>query len=244
MEGRLSIFGVPIDAVTLLEATDRLCQMLQEEGQHHVLTPNPEMLLAARSNEIFCSVLQSSALNVPDGYGLILASLFLGNPLPERVAGIDLLTALCLRIEGPVFLLGAEEGVAARAGEALRLQNPSLIIAGTHGGSPNPSEEEEILLKINASGAKLLFVAFGSPRQDLWIARNLTRMSGIRVAMGVGGSFDFLAGVRSRAPHWMRSVGFEWLWRLVQEPKRFRRILRAVFLFPLLVLLTENRSHS
>lgn len=244
MEGRLTIFGVPIDAVTLREATDRLCLMLEEEGQHHVLTPNPEMLLAARANETFRLVLQSSALNVPDGYGLILASLFLGNPLPERVSGIDLLTALCLRIEGPVFLLGAEAGVAARAGEALRSCNPALLIAGTHSGSPNASEEEEILQKINSSSAKVLFVAFGSPRQDLWIARNLRRMPMIKVAMGVGGSFDFLAGGRSRAPHWMRSIGLEWLWRLIQEPKRARRILRAVFLFPFLVFLTESRQRS
>ncbi len=242
MASRVSIFGVPIDAVTLEEACDHLCRMLDGGGQHHVLTPNPEMLLAARSNEIFRSVLQSSALNAPDGYGLILASIFLGDPLPERVSGIDLLFSLCRRTEGPIFLLGAAEGVAARAAETLRASHNDLIIAGTHSGSPNPSEEDSILQNINGSGAKVLFVAFGSPKQDLWIARNLSRMPGIRVAMGVGGSFDFLAGVRSRAPYWMRSTGLEWLWRLLQEPRRFRRILRAVFLFPLLVLLTEKRK--
>lgn len=242
MASRSSIFGVPIDAVTLDEACDRLCQMIEGEGQYHVLTPNPEMLLIARSNEVFRSIFQSSALNVPDGYGLILASHFLGDPLPERVSGIDLLSALCRRIEGPVFLLGAAEGVAVRAAETLRAANSGLMIAGTYSGSPNPSEENSILQHINDSGAKVLFVAYGCPKQDLWIARNLSRMPGIRVAMGVGGSFDFLAGVRSRAPVWMRTVGFEWFWRLIQEPRRARRILRAVLLFPILVFLTEKRK--
>lgn len=242
MASRSSIFGVPIDAVTLNEACDRLCQMLDEGGRHHVLTPNPEMLLTARSNETFRAIFQSSALNVPDGYGLIIASHFLGDPLPERVSGIDLLSAFCRRIEGPVFLLGAAEGVAARAAETLRASNNGLIIAGTYSGSPNPSEEDSILQNINGSGAKVLFVAFGSPKQDLWIARNLSRMPGICIAMGVGGSFDFLAGVRSRAPTWMRTVGLEWFWRLIQEPRRARRILRAVVLFPILVFLTEKRK--
>lgn len=217
---------------------------MAETGQHHVLTPNPEMLLVARSNPQFRSVLQHSSLNVPDGVGLLLASIFLGNPLPERVSGIDLLTALCCATDQPVFLLGAGPGVAERAGAVLQKQNPSLVIAGTYGGSPNLSDEEVIVERVNRSGAKLLFVAYGAPRQDLWIARNLKRMPGINVAMGVGGSFDFLAGVLTRAPKWMRAIGLEWLFRLLQQPSRIGRIFNAVVVFPLFVLLTEKRQAS
>ncbi len=218
--------------------------MIASTGQHHVLTPNPEMLLASRSNPAFRSVLQYSSLNVPDGVGLLLASMFLGNPIRERVSGIDLITALCRVTDQPVFLLGAGPGVAERAAEVLHKQNPSLFIAGTYGGSPNAAEEAAIIERINQSGAKILFVAYGAPRQDLWIARNLKRMPGVGVAMGVGGSFDFLAGVLTRAPKWMRSIGLEWLFRLLQQPSRIGRIFNAVVVFPLIVLLTEKRQGS
>ena len=238
MGSRVSILGVPIDAVTLSEASERIRVMITSGGQHHVLTPNPEMLVAARSNAAFRSVLQASSLNVPDGYGLILASRLLGCPLRERVSGIDLLTALCLRIDVPVFFLGAATGVAEQAAAALKAKNPALTVAGTYGGSPLSSAEDDIVDRVNRSGANVLFVAYGAPKQDLWIARNLKRMPNILVAMGVGGSFDFLAGIRKRAPEFLRSFGLEWLWRLLQEPKRICRIFTATIVFPLLVFLS------
>ncbi len=240
MTSRVIILGIPVDPVTLPEACERIESMLADDNQHHVLTPNPEMIVAAHTNTEFRSVLQTSSLNVADGYGLLLASRFLGSPLPERVSGIDLLTTLCEAIRVPVFFLGAAPGVAASAANALRQKNPALMIAGTYAGSASLSEETEIISRINASGARVLFVAYGAPMQDLWIARNLERMPGIAVAMGVGGSFDFLAGVRTRAPRLMRTLGLEWLWRLVQEPRRIGRILTAVIHFPLLVLFHKS----
>lgn len=236
MTARLQILGVPVDAVTLQEAVQRMQEMIGSGAQHHVLTPNPEMLVAARSNPAFLSVLQFSSLNVPDGYGLILASRFLGSPLPERVSGVDLLTEFCRKIDVPVFFLGAAPGVAERAAAVLKKNNPMLITAGTHAGSPRVEEEDEIVCRINASGARVLFVAYGAPAQDLWIAKNLQRMRSVRLAMGVGGSFDFLAEVRKRAPYFLRACGFEWLWRLLKEPKRIGRIFKAVVIFPFLVL--------
>lgn len=216
--------------------------MLADGAQHHVLTPNPEMLVAAQRNTDFRVVLQHSSLNVPDGFGLILASRFLGTPLPERVSGVDLLMKLCEDIDVPIFLLGAGAGVAERAASALCAKNPSLRIVGIYAGSPSSFDEEEILARINASGAQMLFVAYGAPLQDLWIVRNLKRIPTVNVAMGVGGAFDFLAGLRSRAPRFLQRIGLEWLWRLAQEPKRIGRIFTAVIVFPLLVLRSGDRS--
>ena len=240
---RISILGVPVDAVTLPEAVKRIQDMARSEGQFHVMTPNPEMLVEAANNPKFLAVLQSSALNLPDGIGLLWAARQLNRPLPARVTGIDVLSALCASgsFLGPVYLLGAAEGVAERAAQVLRSRNPSLVIAGTHAGSPKEIDEVAIVARINASKTNVLFVAYGAPSQDLWIARNLKKMKGVKVAMGVGGSFDFLVGVQQRAPKWMRGIGLEWLWRVMIEPARIKRIYTAVFVFPWSVLRGDGR---
>lgn len=238
----VTILGIPIDNVTLDEAVIRIAAMANGSDQSHVMTPNPEMLVAAQRDPVFRVVLQNSSLNLPDGTGLLLAARILGTPLRERVSGIDIVTALCKRTDlGPVFLLGAASGVAERAADVLRLSNPSLSIAGTFAGSPDSREEGAIVQRITVSGARILLVAFGAPAQDLWIARHLKKMPNVRVAMGVGGSFDFLSGLRSRAPKFLRVIGLEWLWRLLHEPARFGRIITAVLVFPLLVLRRGRR---
>lgn len=237
MHSAVFILGIPIDNVTLDEAAERIAMMAKGSTQCHVMTPNPEMLVEATKNPAFLSVLQSSSLNIADGVGVIFASRFLGTPLRERVTGTDVLSELCGRDDiGSVFLLGAAPGIADRAAAKLRREHPALAIAGTYAGSPSVAEEDAIIERINASGARLLFVAFGAPIQDLWIRRNLQRMPGVNVAMGVGGSFDFLAGVRLRAPGLLRAIGLEWLWRFLVEPARFWRIVTAVIVFPFLVL--------
>ncbi|MFA5800356.1 MAG: WecB/TagA/CpsF family glycosyltransferase [Candidatus Peribacteraceae bacterium] len=240
---RISILGVPIDRVTREQTLLEIASFLSSGGQHHVMTPNPEMLVEAGKNPAFRDVLSRSALNVPDGVGLLWASRWLGTPIAERVAGVDLFQDLCLSPSLPsVYLLGAAPGVAERVGEHFSQRNPSLRIVGTESGSPDPAKETGIIQRINASCAQVLFVAFGAPGQDMWIARNLPKMPGVRLAMGVGGSFDFVAGVRKRAPAWLRSAGLEWFWRLIREPRRFRRIVSAVLVFPLLVLRGGSRG--
>ena len=136
--------------------------------------------------------------------------------------------------------MGAAPGVAEAAGQALQAQHPSLEIAGAYAGSPAASEEEAIVSHIRAARPDFLFVAYGAPRQDLWIARNLGRL-GVSLAMGVGGTFDFIAGRARRAPRWMRGAGLEWLHRLAHEPWRWRRML-ALPHFAALVLLARLRS--
>ena len=125
----------------------------------------------------------------------------------------------------PLFLLGAGPGVADEAAKILTERNPALIVAGTYAGSPDPVENDGIVERVNASGAQILLVAYGAPKQDMWIDRNRHALKHIRVAMGIGGSLDFIAGRAVRAPIWVQDLGLEWLHRLIKEPWRWRRML-------------------
>jgi N-acetylglucosaminyldiphosphoundecaprenol N-acetyl-beta-D-mannosaminyltransferase len=155
-------------------------------------------------------------------------------PLRRRVTGADLLPCAMRRAaeEGwKVFFLGAAPGVAMKAADYFRRLYPTLEIAGAYAGTPDPAEDHLIREKINASGAQLLFVAYGCPRQEVWIARNLPYLRSVKVAVGIGGSFDFYAGRIRRAPRVFRLLGLEWLWRLMREPSRFNRICNATLRF-------------
>ncbi len=244
MQERVFILGVPVDRVTLSEALVLASDFIASDRAHHITTPNPEMLVEAARNPDFRHVLLTSHLNIPDGSGLLWAAKHQGSLLPERVAGVDFLMLLCEKINQPIFFLGAQPGVAERAATALKVQYPHLAIAGTFSGSPRESESSDIVKRINDSGATVLFVAYGAPAQDVWIHRHLPSMPRIRIAMGVGGAFDFIAGVRIRAPKWMRHCHIEWLWRLMQEPLRLKRIFNAVVVFPWMVFMKSLRASS
>ncbi len=238
---RHDILGVPVDTLSAREALERIAGYFRMPGQFHVTTPNPEMIVEAKKNEAFRNVLQKTALNIPDGVGLVWAVRRRSSSPVERITGTDTLLALAAanaRICPPerIFLLGAAPGVAERAAEKLKERNPAIRDIGTYSGSPRLEEEAEIIRRINAFSPTLLFVAFGAPKQDLWIARNLSKMPSVKVAMGIGGALDFIAGKRKRAPRWMRHIGIEWLWRLILEPRRALRIWRAIVVFPWLVL--------
>jgi N-acetylglucosaminyldiphosphoundecaprenol N-acetyl-beta-D-mannosaminyltransferase len=139
----------------------------------------------------------------------------------------------------PLFLLGAAPGVAAEAASILQARYPGLKIAGTYAGSPEPGENDDIVKRINESGAKLLYVAYGAPKQDKWIARNRNTLPTVRVAVGIGGALDFITGRAVRAPRWVQRLGLEWLHRLWREPWRWRRML-ALPHFALRVLLRPH----
>lgn len=234
---RISLLGVPIDAVTAKDAVWLLRGMLDSDRAHHVMTPNNEMLVEASKNPLFKNLLNRSALNLPDSQGLLFAARLTGQRLPERVTGVDTVTALCEQLDErhPVFLLGAGEGIAEKASDHLQAKNPRLKIVGTFSGNPRPEYSEEIVRAINAAQPSLLLVAFGAPAQDVWIDEYLPKLRSVRVAMGVGGTLDFLAGVKKRAPVFFQKFGLEWLYRFVQEPSRYRRMWRAVVVFPWLL---------
>lgn len=223
----ISILSVRVDNVDYGEAAERVRGFLQARGLHQIATVNPEFVVMAQSRLEFRKVLNSTALNVPDGVGLMWAARELGRPLKERVTGQELVGRIaalaCDRCEG-IFLLGARRGIAERAAAALAARHPGLQVAGCWAGSPAAGDEEEIVERVNASGARILFVAYGPPKQELWIARNAARLDAA-VAMGVGGTFDTLAGAVPRAPHWVQRAGFEWTFRLLREPRRLRRQL-------------------
>jgi N-acetylglucosaminyldiphosphoundecaprenol N-acetyl-beta-D-mannosaminyltransferase len=193
-----------------------------------ICTVSPEFVMIAQDDPGFMGVLRSADLCVADGVGLLLAARYLGHPLPERVTGSDgvpIIAGRAAREGWRLYLLGAAPGVAEQAAARLVEQNPGLQIAGTYAGSPALGEEDDIVARINASSADILLVAYGAPRQDEWIARNRARLN-VKVAMGVGGTFDFVAGIVPRAPRWMQRAALEWLHRLIKQPWRWRRMLR------------------
>ncbi len=221
------ILGVRVDAVTAEEALDRLASFIAEGTPHHVVTINPEFIMASRRYPAFRSALEAADLCLADGVGLLWAGWILGRPLPERVAGSDLLPQIAERAarEGwRLFFLGARPGVAQRAAQVLSSRYAGLPVAGAYPGSPADDEAPKLIARIRAARPDVLFVAFGAPAQDLWIARHRDALA-VPVMMGVGGAFDFIAGVAKRAPVWMRRAGLEWLHRLIHQPWRWRRML-------------------
>jgi N-acetylglucosaminyldiphosphoundecaprenol N-acetyl-beta-D-mannosaminyltransferase len=225
----VTILGVPIDPATFDSMLASIAGWIARGDRvYQICTVSPEFVMIAQDDPGFMRVLRSADLCVADGVGLLLAARYLGHPLPERVTGSDgvpIIAGRAAREGWRLFLLGAAPGVAEQAAARLVEQNPGLQIAGTYAGSPAPEEEDDIIARINASGADILLVAYGAPRQDEWIARNRARLN-VRVAMGVGGTFDFMAGIVPRAPRWMRRAALEWLYRLIKQPWRWRRMLR------------------
>ena len=234
---QVHILGIRVDNVTCDEALARMEEFIADGRPHHVVTVNPEFIAAAQDDPHFAQILNRAHLNLPDGQGLIWAARILGTPLKQRVTGVDTVLKLAeLSAEKGYrpYLLGAADGVAAAAARQLQVRFPGLEIAGTHAGSPLPEEDERVVNGIKRTNAQLLFVAFGAPHQEKWIARNLTHL-GVPLAMGVGGAFDFISGQANRAPHWVQRIGLEWLHRLIHQPWRWRRML-ALPRFVLLVL--------
>ena len=221
----IPILGVPVHDVTNAGTLDLIDRFVAERTPHQLCSVNPEFVMAAQHDAEFMRVLNHSAVNFPDGVGLLWAARRMGRPLHERVAGSDLtvqIAALSARKGWRIFLLGAGHGVAELAATKLRAQYPGVNIVGALAGSPAVDREDPIVDRVRQAAPDILLVAYGAPKQDKWIARNIERI-GAPVAIGIGGSLDFIAGVQRRAPRWMQRIGLEWLYRLVREPWRWRR---------------------
>jgi N-acetylglucosaminyldiphosphoundecaprenol N-acetyl-beta-D-mannosaminyltransferase len=233
--------GIPAAVVTNREAAEIILGMLQENHTHFVASVNPEICVAAQSNQALKKILLSADLGTPDGVGIVLSSRLRGGKIRERVTGIDLMLDLMpMLVAGgySIYLYGAAEGVAEEAAENLRQRFPGLKIAGTHHGYVKPEEEREVARKIAASGADLLFVGTGSPRQEMFAAKYGAE-TGAKVLMVVGGSFDVISGRLQRAPLLFQKMGLEWLYRFCQQPRRLKRLL--VLPYFLLLSLKEGR---
>jgi len=244
---KVELFGVGIDALTMEQTVARVAELIDAgvPAQHCVLNAAKVVLMA--HDATLTRIVRSCALVNADGQAIVWAARLLGAHIPERVAGIDLfqqLLALAEQRAFSVFFLGGTPEVVAQLERRVRQLYPHLSIAGAHHGYFTAAEEEGLVAEIAAQRPDLLFVALPSPRKEYWLAANLERL-GATFAMGVGGSFDVLAGRRRRAPLWMQHHGLEWAYRFVQEPRRmWRRYLVGNLRFALLVLHEARRQRT
>jgi len=246
------VLGVRVDRLSQQQALDHIEQMIAScrasdntLSCQQIVTVNTEFVMAAQQNIDFCQAINSAALVVADGIGVVWATYFVGFPVPERITGTDTLVALAKRCAEKgyrLYLLGAAPGVAEQTGLYLETLAPGLQIAGTYAGSPAPAEEDAIIERICMANTDVLCVAYGAPAQELWIHRNLSRLPAA-VAMGVGGAYDFLSGRQRRAPRAIQRIGLEWLYRLYREPWRWQRML-AIPRFIFQVLLKGRKKHG
>src|SRR3989339_2034067 len=235
----ITVLGIKIDKINLEKALLKSREFLHSSGQYKIFTPNPEMAVKAQKDENFKKILNNGDLNICDGFGLSIIS---GAP---RITGVDFMLEICqIAVEKNkgIFLLGSENNeIAKKTAEELQKKFPDLKIAGFDQGPmfsecrPHPFRAGEVPLevinKINESGADILFVAFGMGKQEKWISEHLIQMPKIKIAMGVGGAFDYISGNIPRAPRFLRQIGLEWIYRLIQQPERFWRIFNATFRF-------------
>jgi N-acetylglucosaminyldiphosphoundecaprenol N-acetyl-beta-D-mannosaminyltransferase len=241
LRDRVDVLGVGFDRVDLTAAVDLIAERHARGARTFVITANPEFVMLCRRDADLSALARSADLVVADGTGILVASRLLRDPLPARVPGRLLVQAVLARLGptgAPVFFLGAGPGVAELAAAAAARRTPGLRVAGAFGGSPAPSDDAVTTERVRAASPRVLLVAYGMPAQERWIARNLPRLDGVRVAVGVGGVFDQLAGRVRVPPPVVHTLGFEWLWRLAFEPRRWRR-QRVLPVFAALVLLAR-----
>jgi len=227
MAGRFVIFDVPIDKVNMKQAVDTVEKFLSEDRLHMVATPNAEIVMMAQKDPEYKEILNKTDLNVPDGSGVIFASKIYKEELPERVAGFDLMMELIKVASAKkykIYLLGAKSDVVKAAYLNLKRQYSEIDIVGFHDGYFSKDDEDEIIYDINEKNTDLLFVALGAPKQEKWVYENRNKLKA-KVAIGVGGSFDVIAGKVTRAPEIYRKLGLEWFYRLLKEPWRYKRMM-------------------
>lgn len=223
---KVNILGVHVDMVTINEAADLIMKFMNEDRVHAVYTPNSEIIMQAYRNTDFADLLNRADLLTADGIGVVHASKILKKPIRERAAGYDIARKVLEKMnysEHKLFLFGGKPGVAEEAAKNLKKDYPELNIAGMRNGYFKDEDEAEIVEQINSSGADMLFVCLGAPKQEQWIDRNRDKLN-IRVAMGIGGSLDVFAGNVQRAPEIFCRTGMEWFYRLCKEPWRAKRM--------------------
>ncbi len=218
----VSILGLTIHDGTLIEAADHLITAAKENKRQITFFVNAHCVNLAAEDKHYLSVLESADLLYADGSGMALAARLADIQLRDNINGTDLFPLLCeqsAQRNVPCALLGARPGIAQRCAEQMQERYSGLSIPWTNDGYFNENEEDQIIDAINASGAQILFVAFGVPKQELWIAENADKLN-IPIILGVGALFDFYSGTVQRAPKFMRKLGLEWVFRFILEPRR------------------------
>lgn len=241
MQSAVSVLGIPIAPLTMEESVSVIDGLIKNKKPSLIATANAEMVMMAQQDNVLADILRSAALVVPDGAGVVWAARQLGRPVPQRVAGYDLVQKL-LSVSGHkgyrLYFLGAAPGIAAKAKLYAEQKHPGVAIVGVRDGYFQPADEDAVIAEITECRPDILLVALGVPRQEKWLANNLGRLR-VPVVMGVGGTFDVMAGVVTRAPAWMQQSGLEWLYRLLKQPHRALRML-ALPRFVMKVLLAKK----
>jgi N-acetylglucosaminyldiphosphoundecaprenol N-acetyl-beta-D-mannosaminyltransferase len=224
----IKILDVNIDQANIKQSVERVRELISDHGHPSlIVTPNSEMLAIAAEDHELARILNSADLATADGIGVVIASKILGEPLEERVAGFDLINRLFKEFaeeEINFYFLGSKPGIVDRAAASLKKDYPSLNISGYHHGYIDCDDQQQVIEEINSKNIDLLLVGMGVPLQEKFLDDNLNSLK-VGAAVTVGGSFDVLAGEVNRAPLWMQKAALEWLYRLLQEPSRFGRML-------------------
>jgi len=223
-----TILGVPVNPYTMDEAVEKLTKDTLAKKINFVVTANAEIIMMAQQDADYKKLLlEKTDMILPDGAGTVWAGNYLGYTIPERVAGYDLYLRLleeASKKEIPVFFFGGKPGIAEEAAAEGKRRWPGLKVAGCRNGYFSAEEEPAIIEEINRSGAAMLFAALGAPKQEKWLCKYSDLLKPC-LRMGIGGSFDVLAGKVQRAPKWMQDAKLEWFYRLVKQPSRFGRML-------------------
>ena len=223
---RINVLGVGIDNLTLSEAVDKALSLISEHRCAYMVTPNPEIVMAAWDDPKVSKAIENADLVIPDGVGVMQAARILGTPLREHMPGIDAATEIIKRLAsrgGSVFLYGARPGVAEKAAERMKQRFPGLVICGTNDGYGN--DDGAVVSKINAAKPDFVMVCLGVPKQELWMAKHAAKLDAGLMA-GLGGTIDVFSGQVKRAPLIWQKLKLEWLYRCFEEPKRFRKVKR------------------
>ena len=244
---KVAILGVEFTTGSEDKILGQIRKMVDDGRRHYIVTPNPEIVIAARKDNELKHILNGADLAIPDGVGIVWASKILcgaDSKIVQRVAGVDLMERICdlaAHRGWSVFFLGAGPTIARQCAQELQERYPGLLVVGAYSGRAERQYDAQVREKILAVAGKtdidFLFVAYGGGRQEKWIKRNLSKLP-VKVAMGVGGSFDFISGQVQRAPLGIQKLGLEWAWRLIHQPWRWRRQL-ALISFILIVLRTR-----
>jgi len=239
LNDKIEILGVEIDNLTMGQAILKIDQMVNSSSCHQIATINPEFLVEARHDKKFKQILNQASLAIPDGIGLLWAARRKKENFFERITGADLVMQVIKKQQHSFYFLGGAPGIATRAANKLLKKYPRLnIVDAIDGGIINDSNlahQKQLIYEINKTKPDILLVALGAPKQDKFISRWQKDLN-CHVAIGVGGTLDYITGALPRAPHLWQKIGLEWLWRLFREPRRFKRIYRAIIVFPYLVL--------
>jgi N-acetylglucosaminyldiphosphoundecaprenol N-acetyl-beta-D-mannosaminyltransferase len=219
------LFGVPLHPYSMDETVERVERLIATGGAHQHIVLNAAKVVQLRDDPALGDIVRSCSIVNADGQSIVWAARMLGIPVPERVTGIDLMDRLLDRAEQlgwSVYFLGATDEVVRQVVEIQQMERPALRIAGSRNGFWRPEDEAEVVAQVAAAKPTVLLVAIPSPRKERFLAQHLDAL-GATFAMGVGGSFDVVAGVTRRAPKWMQRAGLEWCYRLLQEPRRMLR---------------------